>query len=204
MSSKFKRQQRKKRWSENGTVFPERYIKEISILCADATPELSAFAESLKELTTQETTYNEIPQLTKITSRLSKLWGEKKDANKACGDPFVHGKSNIFVTVLTSIFIQLTYFLLFLLSALKLYVELVFLENSKPLHRSIVASLSKMTDEKDLIAETFYNLCKEYGRNGPKHHRFALVGVGSTLTASQFQVPLLFPTCWSFRSWSSG
>ncbi|OIW12445.1 hypothetical protein TanjilG_04194 [Lupinus angustifolius] len=50
--------------------------------------------------------------------------------------------------------------------ASRIYLELLFLENSTPLHRTLISPLTKTQSWKDVIGETFRSLCEEYGGGG--------------------------------------
>ncbi|KAG8384709.1 hypothetical protein BUALT_Bualt04G0146500 [Buddleja alternifolia] len=57
--------------------------------------------------------------------------------------------------------------------AVKLYLEIIFLEYSQPLHRTLVSVLAKCKNFRDLIEGCFRQLCEEYGggedvRNGKR------------------------------------
>lgn len=101
--------------------------------------------------------------------------------------------------------------------AVNLFLELLFFENSRPLHSHLLitcirlpslpapplpppaggspATLEPPPQESERfswLATRINRLCQEYSEGGPKARRFALVGVTSTLIGAQFQ-PLLAP-----------
>ena len=64
-------------------------------------------------------------------------------------------------------------------AALCAYVELLFLENSRPLHRGLLSTLSRLSEDmENLVADALCVCCLEYGGDGGiKHRRFSCVGV---------------------------
>ncbi|WCJ20785.1 hypothetical protein M5689_002991 [Euphorbia peplus] len=65
-----------------------------------------------------------------------------------------------------------------LISAVKFYLQLLFLENSQPLHRTLISALCKIRsrDFQSLIVKCFRELCEEYRSDGGR--RFCLSRVG--------------------------
>uniref|UniRef100_A0A0D3GWS0 Uncharacterized protein n=1 Tax=Oryza barthii TaxID=65489 RepID=A0A0D3GWS0_9ORYZ len=61
------------------------------------------------------------------------------------------------------------------LVATKLYLEILFLENSLPLHRTIISVLAKCKKHCSLISGCFATLCEEYGGSGIKAKKRFLV-----------------------------
>ncbi|KAL8475665.1 hypothetical protein ACS0TY_028361 [Phlomoides rotata] len=60
--------------------------------------------------------------------------------------------------------------------AVKLYMEILFLENSQPLHRTLASALAKCKNFQSLIEDCFRQLCEEYGggKNVSKGKRFCV------------------------------
>lgn len=68
-------------------------------------------------------------------------------------------------------------------TALLLYVELLFLDNSRPIHRGLLTPLSRLSDDwKVKVADALNACCLEYGQGGTKHRRFSIVGVVSSIS----------------------
>ena len=76
MASKFKRQIRRKRWSDSGAVYPPAYAKEIHQILIDPArhPAVSHFGRQVAALTRLNSTYTEIPHLKNVTAALVALW----------------------------------------------------------------------------------------------------------------------------------
>ena len=68
-------------------------------------------------------------------------------------------------------------------TALRLFVELLFLDNSRPLHRGLLTTLSRLSEDmEDMVTKAFRACCLEYGAGGVKHRRFSTVGVVSSVS----------------------
>lgn len=66
--------------------------------------------------------------------------------------------------------------------AFNLFVELLFLENSVPLHRSILSCLGLLSpDWEEPVKRAFAQCLQDYGVSGPKTRRFGLAAVASSL-----------------------
>jgi hypothetical protein len=61
------------------------------------------------------------------------------------------------------------------LAATKLYLEIIFLENSLPLHRTLISVLAKCKKFSPVISGCFALLCEEYGGSGTKAKKRFLV-----------------------------
>ncbi|WVZ94889.1 hypothetical protein U9M48_040721 [Paspalum notatum var. saurae] len=60
-------------------------------------------------------------------------------------------------------------------AATKLYLEILFLENSLPLHRTLISVLAKCKKFSAVISGCFASLCEEYGGSGSKGNKRFLV-----------------------------
>ncbi|KAF8041462.1 hypothetical protein BT93_A0153 [Corymbia citriodora subsp. variegata] len=58
--------------------------------------------------------------------------------------------------------------------AARLYLEIMFFENSTPLHRTLVSALVKARNHQGLICRCFRALCEEYGGSQGKGKRFCV------------------------------
>ncbi|KAK6913243.1 THADA/TRM732, DUF2428 [Dillenia turbinata] len=70
------------------------------------------------------------------------------------------------------------------LNASKLYLEVLFLENSLPLHRTLVSVLAKNRNFHNIIAGCFRKLCEEYGGGKVKGKRFCVSRVALSMMSS--------------------
>ncbi|XP_042498155.1 thyroid adenoma-associated protein homolog [Macadamia integrifolia] len=65
--------------------------------------------------------------------------------------------------------------------AARFYLEIPFLENSQPLHKTLVSVLARARDHQSLIASCIRSLCDEYGVLGSKGKRFSVCRVALSL-----------------------
>ncbi|KAJ6816902.1 thyroid adenoma-associated protein-like protein [Iris pallida] len=99
-------------------------------------PEISSkfeFFPQLKELASLNSTYSQIPAVKSLSSSFAQLLSAQEIAAET-------------VAV-----------------ASKLYLEILFLENSLPLHRTLISPLTKNRKFLPLISSCFQSLCEEYG-----------------------------------------
>ncbi|KAL7608134.1 hypothetical protein Lser_V15G13047 [Lactuca serriola] len=72
--------------------------------------------------------------------------------------------------------------------ASRFYLEILFLENSVPLHRTLVSVLAKTRDFQSVIGDCFRSLCEEYadlnGNGNEKRKRFCVSRVGLSMMSS--------------------
>ncbi|GJP51778.1 hypothetical protein CLOM_g10920 [Closterium sp. NIES-68] len=172
MASKFRRQQQRKRWSDAGTAFPPTYvsratalsvgdvpferelIRSIDPLRADSlraengaavhrassgatsgSPELRRFGSALLQLTSLRSTFAEIPHIKELSDSLDALFARWRDAISAAAtgadDPAADpaGSDSSEERELAA--------------ATRLYLEILFLENSRPLHRALLSALAR-------------------------------------------------------------
>lgn len=98
-------------------------------------------------------------------------------------------------------------------AAVPLYLEILFQENSPPLHRSLLSffSTSFPVAHQSLVKDCFERLCKEYGLMGNKFCRFALAPVATSIlslpkagflkeVAEQCSVTMAFNACFGLQS----
>lgn len=68
--------------------------------------------------------------------------------------------------------------------ALLVYVELLFVEHSRLLHRGLLSTLSHVSaHEIEPLRDAFMACCQEYGSRGAKRRRFAVVAVSASLAS---------------------
>ncbi|KAG6541059.1 hypothetical protein Mapa_017546 [Marchantia paleacea] len=67
-------------------------------------------------------------------------------------------------------------------ACVRCYLEILFVENSRPLHRGLLSSLCHVPAEfSALMQEAFLDCCLEYGPGGPRERKFAVVAVAASL-----------------------
>ncbi|GAQ83740.1 hypothetical protein KFL_001600100 [Klebsormidium nitens] len=195
MSGRFVRQQRRKRWADTGIVFPPAFVARAALLARCDHPPIAAFAAQLSSFAALTSTYDEVARFKGIAALLLKA---AKEIDSQEGTDGATNYSD-------------------LSEAVDLFLELLFFENSRPLHSHLLITairlpslpppplpppaggspatpkpLPQESERFSWLATRIARLCQEYSEGGPKARRFALVGVTSTLIGAQFQ-PLLAP-----------
>ncbi|KAL5981120.1 hypothetical protein ACLOJK_029040 [Asimina triloba] len=100
------------------------------------------FFAELKELVSLSSTYSQVSAVKKLASAFGILLG-----NANASEVVFH-------------------------KAARLYLEILFLENSLPLHRTLISVLAKNSCFRAVIGSCFKSLCSEYGVSGRKGKRF--------------------------------
>ncbi|XP_057787599.1 uncharacterized protein LOC131004863 [Salvia miltiorrhiza] len=93
----------------------------------------SAFFAELKHLISLNSTYAQLEHVKKVAAAFSTLLSDRNAEENAVS------------------------------CAVKLYLEILFLENSLPLHRTLASALAKCKNYRSLIEDCFRLLCEEYG-----------------------------------------
>eukprot|EP00898_Chlorokybus_atmophyticus_P008554 jgi/Chlat1/86/Chrsp1S03198 len=114
--SKFKKEQRRKRWGEAGAVWAEDYVLEVLRLSSAASEtddaDLKQLAKSLEVLIGLSTTYDEVVHLRAVAAAFS-------SCAQSCHRQLLSG-------------------------AITLLVQVLFLENSRPLHKEVLSVLRRL------------------------------------------------------------
>ncbi|XP_051140542.1 uncharacterized protein LOC127257974 [Andrographis paniculata] len=113
------------------------------ILALNQAPHASPFFDELKRLISLSSTYAQLEHAKKVAAEFSKLLSDPTSDEKLIS------------------------------SAVRFYLEILLLENSLPLHRTLASVLAKCKNFRSLIEQCFRQLCEEYGggesgRNGKK------------------------------------
>ncbi|XAR51748.1 hypothetical protein NMG60_11006467 [Bertholletia excelsa] len=109
--------------------------------------------------------YSELKELISLNSIYAQVNHVKKVASDF-GDLLVRGGDDLIA------------------QASQLYLEVLFLENSLPLHRTMVSVLAKSRNFQSLIGNCFRSLCKEYGGVNGKGKRFCVSRVALSMMGS--------------------
>ncbi|XP_058096528.1 uncharacterized protein LOC131242120 [Magnolia sinica] len=102
------------------------------------------FFAELRELISLSSTYSQVTAVKEVASGFSSLLGST-DVGEAVWN-----------------------------TAVRLYVEILFLENSLPLHRTLISALVKNCGFRAVIGSCFQSLCDEYGVKGRKGKKFSV------------------------------
>ncbi|KAH6791145.1 thyroid adenoma-associated-like protein [Perilla frutescens var. frutescens] len=110
------------------------------------TPCESAFFAELMQLISLNSTYAQLEHVKKLAAAFSNLLSDRNTEENAVS------------------------------CAVKLYMEILFLENSLPLHRTLASALAKCKSYRSLIEDCFRQLCEEYGggNNASNGKRFCV------------------------------
>ncbi|MED6205611.1 hypothetical protein PIB30_019169 [Stylosanthes scabra] len=145
-SAKWRALQHRHRYTYSAVTFPSSFLSSLSSFLPN--PLFSNFHSTLLHLTTLSSTFSQLSHSKHLASSFSQLLQSLPQH-----DHHHHPA---------------------LLEASTLYLELLFLENSSPLHRTLVSVLAKEKTWCPLIAECFKKLCEDYAAGGgSKGSRFA-------------------------------
>jgi hypothetical protein len=161
MAVRWKAGQRRKRWTEQGVVLPRSILLLLSC-CGDGgeEPEFLAFKQQLLAFGQLPSTYAQIAATKSLSDTLLPVLESPSSSSSS--------SSGI---------------------AIRLFVEILFLENSRPLHRGLLSTLSRIPQSLEpLVSEAFVSCCRDYGEGSKHHHhhhqrRFAVVGVATSLSS---------------------
>ncbi|XP_044468270.1 thyroid adenoma-associated protein homolog isoform X2 [Mangifera indica] len=136
MSAKWRALQHRHRYTYNAVVFPSSFSDSLTqFLASPPDDEGSSFSKF----------WSELKELASLNSTYSQINHAKKLA------------SSFTELLLSSADESLN------LKATRVYLEVLFLENSSPLHRTLVSALGKLRKFESLICSCFRELCNEYG-----------------------------------------
>ncbi|CAI0388533.1 unnamed protein product [Linum tenue] len=149
MSAKWRALQHRHRYTYNAVIFPPSYADTLSrsLLASNSNPKCSTFVEDLNHLISLTSIYTQVAHAKTLASSFSNLVRD----------------SEIDASLLEL--------------ASRFYLEVLFMENSPPLHRTLVSGLSRISDgdRQFLVRKCFAELCKEYnGALKKKKKRFCL------------------------------
>ncbi|XP_057738434.1 uncharacterized protein LOC130955563 isoform X1 [Arachis stenosperma] len=146
-SAKWRALQHRHRYTYSAVTFPSSFLSALSSVLPN--PLFSNFHSTLLQLTTLSSTFSQLSHSKHLASSFSQLLQSLPQ-----DDHHHHYPA--------------------LLEASTLYLELLFLENSAPLHRTLVSVLAKEKTWCPFIAGCFKKLCEDYAAGGGnKGSRFA-------------------------------
>nr|XP_043606064.1 thyroid adenoma-associated protein homolog [Erigeron canadensis] len=157
MSAKWRALQHRHRYTYSAIIFPDHFKQTLTttINHHHDDPSARAFYALLSELISLNSTYSQLTLAKKFASAFTHLLQNHTD------DPSV------------------------VLRASRFYLQILFFENSVPIHRTLVSVLSKARDLHDLIRDCFRSLCEEYSNSenveSTKSKRFCVSRVGLSM-----------------------
>ncbi|KAI8533921.1 hypothetical protein RHMOL_Rhmol10G0048200 [Rhododendron molle] len=157
MSAKWRALQHRHRYTYNAVVFPHSYTT--ALRNHRHSPTTSPFFSDLNHLVSLTSTYAQLHHAKKLANSFSHIL---QNPNQ---DDDVDGSDVVSV-------------------AARFYLEILFLENSFPLHRTLVSALAKNRNFLSLIRDCFRTLCDEYGGDKGKGKRFCVSRVALSMMSS--------------------
>ncbi|KAK2655045.1 hypothetical protein Ddye_008097 [Dipteronia dyeriana] len=145
MSAKWRALQHRHRYTYSAVVFPSSFTDSLNRL---QNSNFSRFYSDLKELVSLNSIYSQVNHAKKFAASFADLLSSSSATDD--GDECL------------------------LAEPTRLYLEVMFLENSLPLHRTLVSVLAKTRNFQSLIGSCFRSLCDEYGGLSDKKKRFCV------------------------------
>lgn len=140
MSAKWRALQHRHRYTYSAVVFSSSFTDSLTQISSSENSSFSKFCNELKELVSLNSIYSQVSHAKKVASSFNELLSSSSAAPAATSDD----------ECLIS-------------KATRVYLEVMFLENSLPLHRTLVSALAKEKKFQPLICSCFRDLCNEYG-----------------------------------------
>lgn len=161
MSAKWRALQHRHRYTYSAIVFPQYYKQTLE--------DFIKFPASHDHDASARLFYSQLNELVSLNSTYAQLTHAKKIA--AAFTDLLKNSSEIVAS-----------------QASRFYLEILFLENSVPLHRTLVSVLAKTRDFQSVIGDSFRSLCEEYadvnGNGNGKRKRFCVSRVGLSMMSS--------------------
>lgn len=148
MSAKWRALQHRHRYTYSEIVFPQSFIHSLNQ--SSLSTSAPSFFSELQELISLNSTFAQVSQAKKLAASFSSLL-------QSIGG----GEKEELVS-----------------EAVRFYLEILFLENSMPLHKTLASALTKIRDLHSVIVECFRLLCIEYGAMSNRGKRFCVSRVG--------------------------
>ncbi|XP_061346165.1 uncharacterized protein LOC133291855 [Gastrolobium bilobum] len=146
MSAKWRALQHRHRYTYSAVVFAPSFIDSLHHLLSHQL--CSHLHAKLLHLTSLNSTYAQLNHAKQLASSFSDFLIRSEPEPESVSEPAVRLASGF-------------------------YLELVFLENSVPLHRTLVSVLAKVRAFRSIIGGSFLKLCEDYGNRG-KGKRFTV------------------------------
>ncbi|KAL5739037.1 hypothetical protein ACOSQ2_028217 [Xanthoceras sorbifolium] len=150
MSAKWRALQHRHRYTYSAVVFPSSFTDSLNRFSSSPdNSNFSKFYSDLKELVSLNSIYSQVNHAKKLASSFADLLSSSSSATDVADECLLAGPT-------------------------RLYLEVMFLENSQPLHRTLVSVLAKTRNFQSLIGTSFRGLCDEYGGLSDKRKRFCV------------------------------
>lgn len=136
MSAKWRALQHRHRYTYSAIVFPTSFTS--SLTQSTLSKSCPKFHSDIEQLISLNSTYAQVNHAKRVVASFAELLS-KTNENKDEKEP------------------------VFIWEAIRFYLEVLFMENSQPLHRTLVSSLAKTRKFHPVISSCFKELCDEYG-----------------------------------------
>lgn len=146
MSAKWRALQHRHRYTYSAVIFPHYYIQTLNQTSPNHVSNCKSFYSHLNELVSLNSTYAQLAHVKKLALAFSDLLASSNT-----------NKDDNFVSV-----------------ASRFYLEILFLENSLPLHKTLLGVLGKVKNFHSVIGGCFRVLCEDYGGENGKGRRFCV------------------------------
>lgn len=146
MSAKWRALQHRHRYTYSAVIFPDYYIQTLNQTSPNHVSNCKSFYSHLNHLVSLNSTYAQLTHVKKLALSFSDLLASS-----------ITNKDDNFVFV-----------------ASRFYLEILFLENSLPLHKTLLGVLGKVKNFHSVIEGCFRLLCEEYGGKNGKGRRFCV------------------------------
>ncbi|CAM6124686.1 unnamed protein product [Calypogeia fissa] len=159
MAGRWRSQQRRKRWAEHAVFLPEGTLQSLEVW-----PALQPFASQLATFGNQPSIHAQVSLVKNLGNNLLALIQKEEKGEELSQQDEIKEEELVRV-------------------ALRVYVELLFVEHSRPLQRGLLSTLSHVPLLHIVpLQKAFMECCQEYGSPGSaKLRRFAVVAVSASL-----------------------
>ncbi|CAA6665162.1 unnamed protein product [Spirodela intermedia] len=150
MSAKWRALQHRHRYTYSSVVFPASFLRALTSLESAAPPSsrlVSRFLSELRIVASLDTTYAQVAAAKDLSNSFAELL--------AGGDGGAAGD--------------------LVPAAAALYLEMLFVENSLPLHRTLISALARSRKALPMVESCLVSLCREHGRLGREGRKPFLV-----------------------------
>lgn len=147
MSAKWRALQHKHRYTYSYTAFPESFVNSLDLLPSDCNDHSSIvkFILELRNIISLDTTYAQVISMKKLAAFFCEIHND--------------------VSIPKDIILEAT----------RLYLKILFLENSLPLHRMLISAIIKSQKYLSVIDECFVMLCKDNRFMSKKENKWFLM-----------------------------
>ncbi|KAJ3677358.1 hypothetical protein LUZ60_003082 [Juncus effusus] len=145
MSSNWRSLQHRHKYTYTSVIFPKSFTESLNQIPSETFNSFNFFTE-LKNFTSLNSTYSQLSEAKKLATAFANLLSTPQKISEEL-----------------------------IFTCARFYLEILFLENSLPLHRTLISVLNKCQKFHHVISNCFAELCKEYTNSSGKEKRGFLV-----------------------------